>query len=55
MPRPVEVAGAQPHLEQHPVEGLLRQQDGAEDRGLGLLVVRRNAVAGGFRLNRGRH
>ena len=41
---PVEVVRLQAHLEQHAVERLLGEQDRAEDRGLGLLVVRRDAA-----------
>jgi hypothetical protein len=42
--RPVEVLGLQPDLEQHAVERLLGEQDRAEDRRLGLLVVRGDAA-----------
>ena len=41
--RAVEVVRAQPDLEQDAVQRLLGEQDRAEDGGLGLVVVRRNA------------
>ena len=43
VPRAVEVVGTQPHLEQHAVERLLREQDRPEDGGFSLLVVGRDA------------
>ena len=52
--RAVEVTGLQPDLEQHSVQRLLGEQDGAQDRGLGLLVVGRNASRG-LRRDRDRH
>src|SRR5918992_470350 len=42
--RAVEVVGPQPDLEQHAVKRLLGEQDRAEDGGLRLLVVRRDAA-----------
>jgi hypothetical protein len=44
----VEVVGAQAGLQQHPVERLLGEQDRADDRRLGFVVLRWDAGGSGL-------